>query len=274
MDANKILAQQIAEQIKGKIASLPEVAVILGSGLAQIAEDMADKVEIPYRAIKGMLLPNVKGHKDQFVVGKIGQKTVIAMQGRFHPYEGWTVKECVLPIYVFKLLGVKYLIVTNSSGAVNKTYDVGDIMLIKDHINLTAMNPLIGGAIIDYGVEFVDLKGAYDKICMEKIEQIAQNEQIDLRKGVYAQMLGPSYETPAEVKYLRTIGVDAVAMSTVLEVIAGKQCGMKIVGFSCISNKAVEDDENAELSHEEVLESAQKASKKLALLINEFVKQL
>lgn len=274
MKVDKTLAENLAEQIKNKIADLPEVAVILGSGLAQIADDMTDKIEIPYKTLKGMLLPNVKGHKDQFVVGKIGEKTVIAMQGRFHPYEGWTAKESVLPIYIFKLLGVKNLIVTNSAGAVNKSYDVGDIMLIKDHINLTAMNPLIGGAIVDYGIEFIDLKGAYDKLGKEKVKQIAQKNNIDLKEGVYTQMLGPSYETPAEVKYLRAIGTDAVAMSTVLEVIAGRQCGMSIVGFSCISNKAVEDDECAELSHEEVLASAKMASKKLSILIMEYIKQL
>lgn len=274
MKVDKTLAENLAEQIKNKIADLPEVAVILGSGLAQIADDMTDKIEIPYKTLKGMPLPNVKGHKDQFVVGKIGEKTVIAMQGRFHPYEGWTAKESVLPIYIFKLLGVKNLIVTNSAGAVNKSYDVGDIMLIKDHINLTAMNPLIGGAIVDYGIEFIDLKGAYDKLGKEKVKQIAQKNNIDLKEGVYTQMLGPSYETPAEVKYLRAIGTDAVAMSTVLEVIAGRQCGMSILGFSCISNKAVEDDECAELSHEEVLASAKMASKKLSILIMEYIKQL
>ena len=274
MIVEKALVESLAEQIKRKIASVPEVAVILGSGLAQVADDMLDKVEIPYQTLDGMLIPNVQGHKDQFVVGKIGQKTVIAMQGRLHPYEGWTAKECVLPIYIFKLLGVKYLIVTNSAGAVNKSYNVGDIMLIKDHINLTVMNPLIGGAIIDFGVKFIDLKGAYDNISREKIKEIAKKHQIDLKEGVYTQMLGPSYETPAEVKYLRTIGTDAVAMSTVLEVIAGRQCGLKVLGFSCISNKALEDDESAEISHEEVLESAQKVSKKLSTLINEFIKQL
>ena len=274
MKVDKALAESLIEQIKGKITELPEIAVILGSGLAQIADDMIDKVEIPYKILKGMPLPHVRGHKDQFIVGKIGDKTVIAMQGRFHPYEGWTAKECVLPIYIFKLLGVKHLIVTNSAGAVNKTYDVGDIMLIKDHINLTAMNPLIGGAIIDYGVEFIDLKGAYDKIGREKVKEIAKKHHIDLKEGVYTQMLGPSYETPAEVKFLRTIGTDAVAMSTVLEVIAGRQCGMKVLGFSCISNKAVEDDESAELSHEEVLASALLASKKLSILIMEYIKQL
>lgn len=267
------LVEHIASQIKSKIKQSPEVAVILGSGLANFAESMKDKVVIKYDELDGMLKSKVEGHKNQFVVGKIGKKIVICMQGRFHPYDGFNAKQCVLPVYVFKLLGVKTLIVTNASGAVNLDYDAGDVMIIKSQINLTGMNPLIDGAIIDYGKQFIDMKNCYDKEYIEIVKQIAKENNIDLKCGVYAQMLGPTYETPAEVNMLRVIGVDSVAMSTALEVIASTQCEMKTLGFSCISNKASSFD-GEELSHEEVLKSSKIANEKLKLIIPRFLERI
>ena len=178
-----------------------------------------------------------------------------------------------MPIYIFKLLGVKTLIVTNASGGVNPDYDAGDVMLIKSQINLTGMNPLIDGAIIDYGKQFIDMKNCYDKSYNELVLKIAKENNIDLKFGVYAQMLGPTYETPAEVNMLRVLGADSVAMSTALEVIASAQCEMKTIGFSCISNKASSYD-GEELSHEEVLASSKIANDKLKLIIPKFLERI
>lgn len=274
MEITKQLVENIASQIKNKISENPQVALILGSGLSGLVDCMEDKITIPYSELQGMLIPHVQGHKNQFVVGKLGGKVVIAMQGRFHAYDGFTAKECALPIYLFKVLGVKSVIITNSSGAVNENYDVGDLMLIKGHINLTGMNPLIGGAIIDNGVQFVDLKEAYDKGYRNIIKKIAIEKGITLQEGVFLQDLGPSYETPAEVKFFRTIGADAVSMSTVLEVIAAAQCELKVLAISCIANKAVSDEDNSILTHEEVLESGRMAVEKLIILLKEFIPQI
>ncbi len=267
------LVNDLANQIKEKITEFPEVAIILGSGLADFAESMQDKVVIKYDELNGMLKSKVLGHKNQFIVGKIANKTVICMQGRFHPYDGFTAKQVVLPIYIFKLLGVKTLIVTNASGAVNLDYDAGDVMLIKSQINLTGMNPLIDGAIIDYGKQFIDMKNCYDKDYNELVLKIAKENKIDLKFGVYAQMLGPTYETPAEVNMLRVLGADSVAMSTALEVVASAQCEIKTIGFSCISNKASSYD-GEELSHEEVLASSKIANDKLKLIIPKFLERI
>lgn len=274
MEITKQLVESIASQIQSKITENPQVALILGSGLSGLVDCMEEKIIIPYSELQGMLIPHVQGHKNQFVVGKLGGKVVIAMQGRFHAYDGFSAKECALPIYLFKVLGVKSIIITNSSGAVNENYDVGDLMLIKGHINLTGMNPLIGGAIIDSGVQFVDLKEVYDKSYRNIIKNIALEKGITLQEGVFLQDLGPSYETPAEVKFFRTIGADAVSMSTVLEVIAAAQCELKVLAVSCIANKAVSDEDNSILKHEEVLESGRMAVEKLTILLKEFIPQI
>lgn len=271
MEINEKYVDNIVEQIRKKIRITPKVAIILGSGLSQIAEQMQNKTTIKYEEINGMLIPNVKGHKNQFVIGEISGKTVIAIQGRLHPYDGFSAKECALPVYVFKKLGVETCIITNSAGGVNLSYNAGDIMLIKDHINTTGMNPLIDGPIIDYGVEFVDLKNAYDKDYRNLAKQIAKQNNIDLKEGVFLQTLGPTYETPAEVKYFRTIGADSVCMSTVLETIACVQCGIKVLAFSCIANKAVSEEDCEELTHEEVLKNAEIARNKLSVIIKEFI---
>ena len=270
------LAESIAQQIKQKTNSVPKIAIILGSGLADIVECMENKIIIPYKELKGMLIPSVQGHKNQFIVGNVGEKKVIAMQGRFHPFNGFNAKECVLPIYIFKLLGVETCIVTNASGAINQTYNVGDIMLIKDHINNTSMNPLIGGPIIDYGVEFIDMNNLYDQKYREEFKEIANKLGINnIKEGVYMQVLGPNYETFAEIKFFRTAGADAVGMSTVLETIACRQCGIKVLGVSSITN-STSDSENSKivLNHKEVLENASKVGIKLSKIIDEFIRKI
>lgn len=274
MEINKALVENLANQIKQKISQNPTIAIILGSGLADIADNLENKTIIPYYSLTNMPIPHVAGHKNQFVIGQKHGKTIIAMQGRFHPYDGFSAKECVLPIYIFKLLGVETIIITNSAGGVNPSFDAGDVMLIKNHINLTGMNPLIGGAIIDYGVEFVDLKDVYCKTYQNIVMQISKEYNLNVKQGVFLQDLGPSYETPAEVSFYRTIGTDAVSMSTVLEVIASGQCGLKVLAMSCIANKAISDETTETLTHEDVLKSAKQASNKLQTIIDEFLKRI
>ena len=274
MKIDSVLVQSLASQISQKINEKPTVAIILGSGLADIADNLENKVIIKYEELSGMPIPHVKGHKNQFVIGKMQGKQVIAMQGRFHPYDGFSAKECALPIYIFKLLGVQTCIITNSAGGVNLNYNAGDVMIIKNHINLTGLNPLIGGAIIDYGVEFVDLKDVYYKPYREITKQISSKYNLNLKEGTFLQDLGPSYETSAEVVFFRTIGADAVSMSTVLEVIAAGQCGLKVLGLSCIANKAISEDNEEVLTHEEVLENAKIASNKLKIVIENFLKEI
>lgn len=268
--------ENIANQIKQKIDSEPSVAIILGSGLAGVVDCMENKIIIPYEELEGMLVPSVQGHKNQFIIGKIGDKTVIAMQGRFHLYNGFDAKESVLPIYIFKLLGVKTCIITNAAGGVNQSFNVGDIMLIKDHINNTTMNPLIGGPIIDYGVEFIDLNNLYEIDYRQKFKEIAKELDIsNIKEGVYMQVLGPNYETAAEIKFFRIVGADAVGMSTALEAITCRQCGIKVLGISTITNSTA-DTENSdnELNHAEVLENASKVGINLSKIISKFVAEI
>lgn len=270
----KELVEKIAEQIKGKIKKTPEIAVVLGSGLSGVADCLKNKVVIDYKDLDGMPCSHIEGHKNQFVVGEIGNKTVIAMLGRFHAYDGFSAKQVSLPIYIFKKLGVKSVILTNSAGGVNPTFNAGDIMIINSHINFAGSNPLVGGPILDFGEKFIDLKSAYTPEYIVLAKQIAKEQNMDIKTGVYAQFLGPTYETPAEVKMLQILGVDSVAMSTIYEVIASCQCKMKVLAFSCIANKAVSADSKESLSHEEVLENARITAQKLQKLIISFIQKV
>lgn len=274
MNVNKQYIEDLVNQIKTFTKDKPEVAIILGSGLSNVVDEMQDKIIIEYSQLKNMLIPSVEGHKNRFILGKISGKTIIVMQGRFHPYNGFTAKQCAMPIYLFKLLGVKTLIVTTACGGVSEDLKAGDLMVMKSHINLTGMNPLIGGAIIDYGQTFIDLTNAYNKNYINQLKQIANNYNIDLKEGVFAQNLGPTYETPAESEMLRRLGIDAVSMSTVLEVIAAKQCDIDVLGISCITNKVAGYNEEKPLNHTEVLDNANKISKNVKILIYEFISNL
>ena len=275
MELNKDVVDMIVNQIKNKCNRLPEVAIILGSGLSGIADAFENKVIIPYDELEGMLIPNVEGHKNQFIIGEYAGKTVIALQGRFHLYNGFTAQETTLPIYIFKQLGVKTCILTNAAGAINKKYKAGDLVLIKSHINLTGQNPLIPSPLISYGEErFIDLSNCYDREYRETIKRIAKEKKIKIYEGIFLQDLGPCYETPAEVDAFRKLGADAVAMSSAIEAIACNQVKLKTIGFSCISNKAASFDAKEKLSHQEVLEKAVISAQKLQVLIYEFIQQL
>ena len=267
------LVKSIANEIRQKIKKQPEIAVILGSGLSELLDNMQNKVIIPYSSLNGMLLTKVEGHKNQFVVGQIGQKTVIAMQGRFHLYDGFSPKEVCLPIYVFKELGVKTLIVTNASGAVNPKFKPGEIVLLTDHINHTGQNALVGGAIINYGVQFVDMSEPYDAKYREIVTNLSAKFNISIKTGVYMQFIGPFYETKADIKMARILGADLVGMSTVLEVESARQCNLRVLGLSVATNMAT--GVSAEhLSHDEVLQNSKIASKNLTKLVDEFIKQI
>lgn len=249
-------AREAADYIKEKLGGrAPEIAITLGSGLGDLADQLVDAINIPYGEIPHFPVSTVAGHKGQFVVGKLGGREVLCMQGRFHYYEGYDLKQVTLPVRVMKLLGIGTLIVTNAAGGINTGFRPGDLMLIEDHLNLTGENPLIGENPSEFGERFFDMTVAYDREYRTLAEQLAAEMNIPLQKGVYAWLTGPNYETPAEIRYLRTIGADAVGMSTVPEVLVARHSGLRVCGLSCITNLAAGMGEGL-LSHEEVKETA------------------
>ena len=264
---------KIVNQIKKQINTTPQLAIILGSGLGNFADLIENRVEIPYSSLKGMPLSTVQGHSRKFIIGNIDGVSLIAMQGRIHLYEGYSAKTVTLLIYILKKLGVTNWNINNASGAVNKEYKAGDLMVITDQINLTGQNSLIGGATVDYGVRFVNMSDAYNKEFIETLNKIGKNNNLSLKNGTYLQLLGPTYETPAEVNMARQIGADAVGMSTAVEVIAATQAGLKTAGISAVANIAG-DSENAKVTHEEVLQVMKEISEKFKFLVLEFIKTL
>ena len=219
--------QEAAAYIKEKLnGRKPEIAITLGSGLGDLAEQLTDAVQIPYGDIPHFPVSTVAGHKGQFVVGKLEGREVLCMQGRFHYYEGYDLKQVTLPVRVMKLLGIGTLIVTNAAGGINTGFRPGNLMLIEDHLNLTGENPLIGENLEAFGERFFDMTVAYDREYRTLAENLAAELDIPLQKGVYAWLTGPNYETPAEIRYLRTIGADAVGMSTVPEVLVARHLSL------------------------------------------------
>lgn len=244
----------------------PEIGIILGSGLGDLADEVKDQIKISYEEIPHFKKSSVVGHQGRFVIGEMENKKVIMMQGRYHYYEGNTMEEVTLPVYVMKELGVKTLIVTNAAGGVNTSFVPGDLMIIKDHINLTGNNPLIGGNDDKIGVRFPDMSKAYSPSLIEVLKKAADESNIKLVEGVYAMMSGPSYETPAEIRMLRILGADAVGMSTVPEVIAAAHCNLNTLGISCITNMA-SGILDKPLSHNEVIETSEKVKSKFVSLV-------
>lgn len=250
----------------------PTLAIVLGSGLGGLADSIADPVRIPYGELPGFHAPAVEGHKGELVIGNLGGKSVVAQSGRFHLYEGYTPEENVLPVRVFGAMGIKTLIVTNAAGGVRPSFAAGTLMLISDHLNLTGKNPLIGH--LRKGDErFPDMSVAYDGALRKTAQSTAQQLGVALEDGVYAGLLGPSYETPAEVRMLERLGADAVGMSTVCEVIAARAMGIRCLGFSLVTNPGAGTSPTA-LSHKEVMEVAGRAGKELARLIEGVVAAL
>ena len=262
--------KESADFISEKLKELPQTAVILGSGLGGIVDIMEDKVVIPYADIPNFPQSSVAGHAGNFVIGKIGSQTVVAMQGRFHYYEGFTMRELTYPVYVMKLLGVKNLIVTNACGGINREFKPGDLMIIDNYINFLGQNSLIGDNDERFGVRFPDMSEPYSLEFMEKAENVAKGLGIEYKKGVYALFSGPCYESAAEIRAFAVMGADAVGMSTVPETIAANYLGMKVLGISCITNMAT-GIATVKHSHEEVVRVANEASEKLCLWMKELL---
>ncbi|WP_139489257.1 purine-nucleoside phosphorylase [Brevibacillus dissolubilis] len=264
---------QAKEFILGQLKEAPTLGLVLGSGLGVLAEDIQDAIAIPYSDIPGFTQSTVVGHKGQLVIGKLQGKQVVAMQGRFHYYEGHGLDAVVFPIRVMKAIGVETIIVTNAAGGVNTEYNAGDLMLITDHINLTSRNPLIGPNDESFGVRFPDMSEAYSKRLREVAKAVANEQGIQLKEGVYCGMLGPSYETPAEIRMIRYLGGDAVGMSTVPEVIVARHMGVEVLGISCISNMAAGILEQP-LTHDEVMETTEKVKSEFLALVNGIIAKL
>jgi purine-nucleoside phosphorylase len=256
--------------VQSRSSLKPVVGVILGSGLGDLAVEVQDATAIPYEEIPHFLRSTVVGHAGRLLIGKLGNVPVVVMQGRFHFYEGYTMQALTLPVRVMRMLGAHTLIVTNAAGGINAAYRPGDFMLIRDHINflgLAGMNPLIGPNDERLGDRFPPLAKAYDAALRALASTVAaQWPEITLHEGVYAQVAGPSYETGAELKFLRTAGADAVGMSTAPEVVVARHMGMRVLGISLITNMATGDD-TEEVNHAEVLTAADAARPKFAALV-------
>ena len=266
-------ARDAAEIIRDKAGVEPKVAMILGSGLGALAEECEDAVAIDYSEIPGFPVSAVEGHAGELVVGRLEGVDVAIMKGRAHYYEGWTMKEVTFPVRAFDLLGIEYLVVTNSAGGANPDYVPGDLMIIKDHINFTGDNPLRGPNEDGFGPRFPDMSDPYDASLREMVRAVAEELSIDVKEGVYAGMAGPTYETLAEVKMIQVTGGDAVGMSTVPEVIVANHCGMKVAGISCITNMAAGLSKQ-KLSHDEVKETADMVRETFSGLVRNFVAAL
>ena len=256
-----------AEYIQQRIPAAPSIGLILGSGLGDFADTLENRVVIPFSEVPDFPLPTVEGHAGAFVIGTLRGKTVLALQGRLHYYEGHPQSVITIPVRVMALLGVKQLIVTNACGGVNLNFTPGDLMLISDHINYSGSNPLIGANLPEFGPRFPDLSDVYTKRLRKIILTKAEENGIALRQGVYVMYSGPNYETPAEIRMFRTLGADAVGMSTVPEAIVAAHCGMEVVGISCVTNMAA-GVLPQKLNHQEVIETAALVHDKFHKLLN------
>ena len=252
----------------------PQLAVILGSGLGALADEVEIDAVFPYEEIPGFPVSTVEGHAGRLVLGKLSGKNIVVMQGRFHYYEGYPMSKIVFPIRVLHSLGARSLIVTNAAGGLNPNFEPGDVMLITDHINTMGTNALIGPNEDEIGLRFPDMTHTYAPDLRALVKNISQREGISLQEGVYAAVSGPTFETPAERRYLRIIGGDAVGMSTVPEVSAANHAGMRILGFSAITNKATGDADQQPDSHVEVMAMAQVAGKKLIKLVRAVIEAM
>lgn len=265
---------EAADYLRGRIGGQkPEVGIILGSGLGKLADKIENAVAVPYKEVPGMPTATALGHKGNFIVGQLGGKTVIAMQGRYHSYEGYPMQEVVLPVRIMKVLGISTLLISNAAGGVNFDYRIGDIMIIRDHINLIP-NPLIGPNFEDFGPRFPDMTRPYDPELIRKAETIAAKEGIDVRKGVYLACTGPCYETPAEYSFFRNVGADAVGMSTTPEVIAARHCGLSVFGVSVITDEAHSNPDDYVTDENAIIVAADAAADRMSLLFTELIQSL
>ncbi len=259
--------------VREKTSFEPKVALVLGSGLGKFAEEIDVVETIPYDQIEGFPTSTVPGHAGRFVFGYVENVPVVCMQGRVHYYEGYPINDVVLPVRLMALMGAKYLFLTNASGGINRDFKAGDFMLITDHVSVFAPNPLIGANIDEIGTRFPDMSSVYNPILQDIILSVAEDFEINMQKGVYAQLTGPSFESPAEIRMLSKLGVDAVGMSTVVEAIAANHMGMKICAISCVCNLAAGISETP-LTHDEVQEAAAKAAPLFKQILRESITRI
>ena len=261
--------QETAEFLKGKMTTTPETAIILGTGLGSLVNEITEKYEIEYKEIPNFPLSTVEGHSGKLIFGKLGGKDIMAMQGRFHFYEGYSMKEVTFPVRVMRELGIKTLFVSNAAGGMNPDFIIGDLMIINDHINFFPEHPL-RGKNIPYGDRFPDMSAAYDKELIAKAKEIAEEKGIRVVEGVYLGTQGPTFETPAEYRMFHRMGGDAVGMSTVPEVIVARHCGIRVFGISVITDLGIEGIV-VECSHEEVQKAADEAQPKMTTIFREII---
>ena len=261
--------QETADFLKSKMYTRPETAIILGTGLGSLVHEITDKYEISYEAIPNFPVSTVEGHSGKLIFGKLGDKDIMAMQGRFHFYEGYAMKEVTFPIRVMKELGIKALFVSNAAGGMNPAFEIGDLMIITDHINFFPEHPL-RGKNIPYGPRFPDMSEAYNKELIRKADEIANEKGIKVQHGIYIGTQGPTYETPAEYKMFRILGADAVGMSTVPEVIVANHCGIQVFGISVITDLGVEG-KIVEVTHEDVQKAADAAQPLMTTIMRELI---
>jgi purine-nucleoside phosphorylase len=263
--------ERAAEAVRRQVTALPRVGMILGSGLSAVAEAVEAEARIPYEEIPGLVPATVEGHVGRLVMGRLEGRSVIVMQGRTHYYEGFSMARITLPVRVMQALGAEILIVTNAAGGLNPDFSPGEVMLIRDHVNLIGMaglNPLRGPNLERFGPRFPDMSRAYDPELRQLARAVALEADVPVREGVYIALGGPNFETPADVRFLRAIGVDAVGMSTVPEVVVARHGGMRVLGLSGISNVLVGDEEQAgETTHEEVLEAGRLMAPRMETII-------
>ncbi len=264
------------DAIRSSIDFKPEIGMVLGSGLGDLADEVENPVILPYQSLPNWPVSTVSGHKGRLVLGTLYGRKVLVQQGRVHFYEGYAPVDLAFAVRVMFLLGIEKLIVTNAAGGVNPTFKAGDVMLITDHIGFPAMagfNPLAGMNDERFGVRFPDMSQSYDRAYAEKVREIATRKNIPLQSGTYVWLSGPTYETPAEIRCLHSIGADAVGMSTVPEVIAARHVGMRVIGFSGITNAGSHDGE-AKTAHEEVLAAADTIGPKIISILKELLPQM
>lgn len=267
---------QVTEAIRKQVTIQPRIGIILGSGLGSLADSIETPLSIPYNALPHMPISTVPGHPGRWVIGFLEGKAVMAMQGRVHYYEGYSMAEVGLPVRVMARMGIAILFVTNAAGAVNPAFEPGDLMLITDHLNLIGMaglSPLRGPNLDEFGPRFPDMSRAYDRDLIALAQRVAEEQGIPLHRGIYVCLAGPSFETPADLRFLRLCGADAVGMSTVPEVTVARHSNLRVLGISGISNKANLDGDTP-TTHEEVLAAGQMIVPKLSTLIKGVLRQL
>lgn len=261
--------QETANFLRSKMHTQPETAIILGTGLGSLVHEITDAYEISYKDIPNFPISTVEGHSGKLIFGKLGNKDIMAMQGRFHFYEGYSMQEVTFPVRVMRELGIKTLFVSNAAGGMIPDFSIGDLMIITDHINFFPEHPL-RGKNIEYGPRFPDMSEAYSKELINKALQIAEEKGINVQQGIYIGTQGPTFETPAEYKMFHILGADAVGMSTVPEVIVANHCGIKVFGISVITDLGVEG-KIVEVSHEEVQKAADAAQPKMTTIMRELI---